>query len=319
MATFQTLQILFEAQNETSKSEISIYLEHLLQSESLHTRGVLGVGVNIPALALLSLSAFGSVETVISAAFSRVSLENPQELEDWATEIGGGLQYAVAQYASRFTQQALENIKLRCSQLHPTDRDLPLTFVQSLQSIERLAEHLEFQRFEETLRELRKQQVGPEVSLKKSAVSEPPSSGSADLWRQFHAQFQALAKEEEQSRAAQKDRFLRAYCNYDKHPEVLHERGKTGQGPFCLLHTPECGLWTISDGLNQNFQERFRSLASRAGVALGCPQDMVAEDFWLHRLFQDLLENRSDELFAASHDGGMIRRVMAHIKAKRAM
>jgi hypothetical protein len=128
MGTFHTLQLLFEAQDETGKTEICEYLGRLLDSESLETRGVGGVDVNIPALALLALSTFGPIETTVFAVFSRVSLESPKELEQWASEIGGGLQYAVAQYPNRFTDQTLKNIKLQCLQLRPTDKKSPSAF-----------------------------------------------------------------------------------------------------------------------------------------------------------------------------------------------
>ena len=91
-------------------------------------------------------------------------------------------------------------------------------------------------------------------------------------------------------------------------PEVW-ERGKPEQGLFCLLDTPPHGVWMVDDGVSENFQARFRALATRSGVALGCPRGADAEDFWLHRLYLDLLENNSDQLFAASKEGGMIKRV----------
>lgn len=131
----------------------------------------------------------------------------------------------------------------------------------------------------------------------------------AGHWRGLHEEFMGLASEEEGIvRATRKDRFLRAYCEYKEHPEVL-ERGKPEQGWFCLLKAPETGLWTLSDGVSENFQERFRALAARAGCALGSPIGVDAEDFWLHRLYCDLLDNRSDQLFAASKEGGVILRV----------
>jgi hypothetical protein len=131
----------------------------------------------------------------------------------------------------------------------------------------------------------------------------------ASGWQGFHEGFMQLAREEEQiERAAPRDRFLRAYCTYKEHPEVW-EIGKPEQGCFCLLHTPTCGVWTLGDGVSENFQERFRVLAARAGVTLGSPKDADPEDFWLHRLFLDLRENNSKQLFAASEEGGMIRRV----------
>ena len=151
-------------------------------------------------------------------------------------------------------------------------------------------------------------------SAKALALRGEPSASSettpkADLWRDFHDKFTELANEELQiERAAPKDRLLHAYCDYKEHPEVW-EKGKPEQGLFCLLKSPGTGLWTISDGVSEHFQARFRALALRAGIALATPKGTDAEDFWLHRLYLDLLENRSDQLFAASKEGGVIRRV----------
>jgi hypothetical protein len=135
-------------------------------------------------------------------------------------------------------------------------------------------------------------------------------SSESDLWKYFGNEFEQRAYEEEGiERAARKDRLLRAHCDYKKHPEIWAEKGKPGQGFFCLLEAPETGLWMLSDGVNENFLERFRTLAARAGRALGPPKGSDAEDIWLHRLYRDLLEHNSDQLFAASDEGGMIRRV----------
>ena len=107
-----------------------------------------------------------------------------------------------------------------------------------------------------------------------------------------------------------KDDYLRAHCTYERGDVVLHERGKPEQGRFCLLKMPECGIWNISSGVSENFHEGFRALAARSGVALGCPEGVDPEDFWLDSLFHDLLENRSDLLLAAERGkGGMIKRV----------
>jgi hypothetical protein len=132
----------------------------------------------------------------------------------------------------------------------------------------------------------------------------------SDSWKDFHERFTQLANEEERiERAAPKDRLLRGYCDYKRHPEIWAEKGKPKQGPFCLLKAPETGLWMLGDGVNENFQERFRVLAAHAGVALGSPEGTDPEDFWLHRLYLDLMENNSDQLFAASKEGGMILQV----------
>ena len=134
----------------------------------------------------------------------------------------------------------------------------------------------------------------------------------ADLWRDFHEKFRALAGEEQgravpvtKGRVLQGMDLLRAYGNLRRHPEGW-ERGKPEQGQISLLHTPPHGVWQLSDGVSENLQARFRTLAARAGVALGSSKDASPEDFWLHQLYLDLRENNSELLFAASEEGGMI-------------
>jgi len=139
-------------------------------------------------------------------------------------------------------------------------------------------------------------------------------SAKAETWRDFREKFQALAGEEQGrataitgGRALQRmDQVLRASCNYKMHPEGW-ERGKPEQGLICLLDTPRYGVWNYeSDGVSENFRERVRVCVARTGVALGCPRGADPEDFWLHHLYLDLLANKSDLLFAASEEGGMI-------------
>jgi hypothetical protein len=132
---------------------------------------------------------------------------------------------------------------------------------------------------------------------------------NADLWNDFYTEFSNLAKEEGHNTRTQDD-YLTASCTYKRGAVVWHERGKPEQGLHSLLKMPECGIWRVSSGVSENFQERFRTLATRAGLSLGCPEGSDPEDFWLHSLFQDLLENGSKYLFAAKRDeGGMIRNV----------
>ena len=118
----------------------------------------------------------------------------------------------------------------------------------------------------------------------------------ADELQDLQSRFTELANEEEQiERAEPKDRLLRAYCTYEKNPEVC-EKGKPGLGFMKLETAPECGVWMLSDGVSENFQARFRALVARAGVALGCPKGTEPEDFWLHRLYLDLRESNSQLL-----------------------
>lgn len=160
------------------------------------------------------------------------------------------------------------------------------------------------------------------------------ATSESDQWHDFHEKFQALSNEELKEGASQRDCFVRAYFTYRKGAEILHvlrdarwafalfsgsdkpptepkapNTGLTAYGPFCLLETPECGLWSLSAGESENFSERAQTLGARAGVALGCPTGTDPLDSWLHRLLCDLRENRSKLLFADNGKDGMIVRV----------
>jgi hypothetical protein len=167
-----------------------------------------------------------------------------------------------------------------------------------------------------------------EEQHRERAVSE------SDQWRNFHEKFQALANEELKEGAPQSDRFVRAYFTYRKGAEILQvlrdarwalalfsdsgkpatepkmpNTGLSAYGPFCLVETPECGLWSLSGGVSENFSERAQTLGARAGVALGCPTGADPLDSWLHRLLYDLRENRSKVLVADNGEDGIIARV----------
>ena len=161
-------------------------------------------------------------------------------------------------------------------------------------------------------------QVASGSPRKEIRVREPKSE--ADLWRHFHERFQSLADEEVEKEAARRDRFLRAHFTYRKETEIFHVRDarwtlalfyrdldvpETARvhtatnplGPFCLLEPPQSGLWTLSDGVNENLRERLQTLAARAAITLDCTKGTDPVDFWLHRLLHDLRENQSKLLF----------------------
>ena len=107
-------------------------------------------------------------------------------------------------------------------------------------------------------------------------------------WAVLRAQFAALARQENESfgRVADTD-LLHAFVNYE-----------TG--------LVEVGQWSLG-GSTESIRTDFMLYATRAAVALGAPNGVDLTDYWLHRLFSDLLENRSKHLRCAKEgEGGMI-------------
>jgi hypothetical protein len=116
-------------------------------------------------------------------------------------------------------------------------------------------------------------------------------AGSAQIWHGLHLEFKGLAEEELRKDPNNKgDRWLRSYVTRDD---------ETGE---------ECHL---SAGVDEGFRARFEALAAKAGITLGAQvMNMPPLEFWLHALFENLLEHKSRELFAADKEsGGIILRV----------
>lgn len=102
---------------------------------------------------------------------------------------------------------------------------------------------------------------------------------------------------------------LSAICDYG-HPPVIYDflpqlqeligttrptlHGKPRKGPPIVIHAPEGGLWTLSGGLSVDLLERFRTLAARAGLALGARKDEDPEGLWLHELLSFVREYYPD-------------------------
>jgi hypothetical protein len=168
---------------------------------------------------------------------------------------------------------------------------------------------------------------------------------AADLWRVFQNRFMDLACEEQGKGRVdvitkgdtlrRMDRVLRVHCDYKDYPErvFVAEEVRSFYKPLGVeltsehlskieaktlewaelekkagLKAPETGRWVFgTGGVSENFRERVHLCVAEAGRALpDYPKGTDPEDFWLHRLWLDLLENNSDSLLCASKEGGMI-------------
>ncbi len=56
----------------------------------------------------------------------------------------------------------------------------------------------------------------------------------------------------------------------------------------------------LGEGPDEYLKMRFEALATKAGIALGCPEDWPPLKFWLFKLFLYLSETKSHYLFAST-------------------
>src|SRR5262249_708126 len=114
---------------------------------------------------------------------------------------------------------------------------------------------------------------------------------AAETWQSFYHTFHTLADEELQLEPHNvNDRWLRAYASYED-------------------QSSECGLWSLSDGVNEGFKARFEVAATRARIALNLPLLNRPLHVWLHHVFRHLLDRKSKLLFSETEEGGIIVRV----------
>lgn len=134
---------------------------------------------------------------------------------------------------------------------------------------------------------------GPENKPPRVASAEEQTALlSSKVWHDLHETFRALAEEESKSE-----------------PPNLHNRYLHAQASF-EDKTLESGWWQLGGGASESIRVRFCAVATRAGMTLRPSVTGKRFEVWLHHVFLDLLEHKSELLFAGKIDlGGIIERV----------
>jgi hypothetical protein len=113
-----------------------------------------------------------------------------------------------------------------------------------------------------------------------------PASTDPATWRSCSDEFKQLADEETRIiRATKKERLL-ADCDFDS-SATFEQTTKL----------------ELRKGPDEHLRVRLESLATKAGIALGCAENGVPLKFWLFKLFLYLSETKSHHLFAPPHHG----------------
>lgn len=117
-----------------------------------------------------------------------------------------------------------------------------------------------------------------------------PREVAPTAWRNFHDDFERLATDEKGAP------HLIACGSY--------QMSYVGRADHAFLKIPEGGGWAIANGVSDDFRERFQTLATRAGVALGSPQ--AALPYWFDQLRLYLTKNKSNFLITSKKGEGYI-------------
>lgn len=120
----------------------------------------------------------------------------------------------------------------------------------------------------------------------------PGNLASSRVWRTLGAEFDALRQRENELLAGRRDDLrLCASCMY---PRTASKYGSV----------------SIEKGINRSVIDTYVEIGTRAGIELGCPANVKPVEFWIDCLYRNLLDLKSDELFAPSATGGLIVRLI---------
>jgi hypothetical protein len=126
--------------------------------------------------------------------------------------------------------------------------------------------------------------------IEQSAIDPSRIESSANRWERFHHEFKALMEEEDR---------------------IVQEQGPKDccYAYFTDPESGEFGCW-IENAATESLDAQFKSLATKAGIALGLPPGTSPLRWWLYQLVHDLRANQSNLLRSYGHRAGFIERLI---------
>jgi hypothetical protein len=144
-------------------------LTNLFQTSDMVRRQAGGFMVNEAELAVSCLAEFYPPEQLTELVFSQLQTSDEQRIEKWAQLIAPEFQWNLTRCAQRFSGEALNQIKAQITLVRNTIPPYSANVLFAMDSLERTAEFIEFQRFQASL-----PGAVAEVQTADGSLEEPP-------------------------------------------------------------------------------------------------------------------------------------------------
>jgi hypothetical protein len=151
--TAELLEKLYVLQTPGDQKELCERLGYILRTEPIETKIIHGMGVNLPALALVALARFGPTAFLPAFVFSRLSWDDPKSMELWVREIYPDFKYSLQVHADRFESRTLAQIAEYRGSVRVSDKAFTLALIEALDNLARIVEQIEFERYERSLKQ----------------------------------------------------------------------------------------------------------------------------------------------------------------------
>lgn len=150
----KTISLIGQIHRDLSNVEaVELYriLTNIYRGCDITPRQAGGYMVNEAALVVSCLAEFYPPERLTELVFSQLQTGDEQKIEKWAEVIVPEFQWNLTRCAQRFGEEALNQIKALITLVRNTVPPYSSTVLLAMDSLERAADYIEFERFEATL------------------------------------------------------------------------------------------------------------------------------------------------------------------------
>lgn len=149
-----TISMVDKIRGELSPCEANEFrkaLVHLFEVSEMESRQDSGYVINMAVLALCCLGGDCPFEKLLDLVASRFPIGHPEKIQTWSREIVPELQWILSSRPDLFSGSALLEIKTFATRVREKTHIYPPVAVSAIEQLERTADFIEYQNFEENL------------------------------------------------------------------------------------------------------------------------------------------------------------------------
>jgi hypothetical protein len=154
-ASVANLHSLYKKLSEKDQRRLTeLLLDVYCREPFVPSKRTVPFGISVPTVVLLALVRFGPISELTPQILGHLQTLDPIAMEEWAGTVYPAFQFELYQSKSRFSDQALgelKGFKQTLSLLGREGRAFPLKLTQAADDLKRLIESVEVERFEKTL------------------------------------------------------------------------------------------------------------------------------------------------------------------------
>jgi hypothetical protein len=153
-STVDRLRTLYQRFDERDRRRFAEFLWHEYCRGPFSFGPAAGYLISVPSVVLRAFACFGPIGEFTPQIFGHLQTLQPKAMEEWATCVCPSFEYSVGEFSSRFSDQALAEIKRFRETLRLLGREgraFPVQLIEAADGLKKAVERIELERFEHRL------------------------------------------------------------------------------------------------------------------------------------------------------------------------